>query len=364
MIGGGAAMASKRGLGVAEEVPEGRHLPVRKPLNPLDFRPQNARSPATIVSSPSQQILDDFRRKDRVHAGSLIISVFGDAVVPRGGRIWLGSLIRLLQPLGLNERLVRTAVFRLVRDEWLASAPAGRRTDYLLTPSAEQRMDEASRLIYAAAMPQWDRRWRLIVTVGEFSSRDRDRLRKALTWHGFGALNNDCFVHPSVDLIATFDALVAEGLGSLLDRLKPLIAADAALGAAATDAAMVHSAWDLAHLADLYRDFVARYRPVLGQLREGSFETSDETALLLRVLLIHDYRRLLLRDPVLPDVLLPSDWPGQKARLLCRELYRRLLSASERHLDACFQLADGSVPEASPRLHERFRDPDLLSLPT
>ena len=50
-------------------------------------------------------------------------------------------------------------------------------------------------------------------------------------------------------------------------------------------------------------------------------------------------------------------------RLLCSELYRRLLAPSERHLDACFQLADGAVPEASALLHERFRDSDLLALP-
>jgi len=202
---------------------------MRKPLKALDFAPANITHAITPVSSPAQRILDEYRRQDRVHAGSLIISVLGDAVVPRGGRVWLGSLIRLLEPLGLNERLVRTAVFRLVRDEWLTSARSGRRTDYLLTPSGEQRIDEASRLIYAAAMPQWDRRWRLIVTVGELSARDRERLRKALAWHGFGALNSDCFVHPGVDLIAVFDALVAEGLGELVDRLKPLIAADAAL---------------------------------------------------------------------------------------------------------------------------------------
>jgi phenylacetic acid degradation operon negative regulatory protein len=28
----------------------------------------------------------------------------------------------------------------------------------------------------------------------------------------------------------------------------------------------------------------------------------------LRIVLIHDYRRLLLRDPKLPDVLLPAEW--------------------------------------------------------
>ena len=86
----------------------------------------------------------------------------------------------------------------------------------------------------------------------------------------------------------------------------------------------------------------------------------DETAFLLRVLLIHDYRRLLLRDPELPDVLLPTDWPGQKARLLCKELYRRLLAPSERHLDSHLQLATGEIPPASSLIHERFREDDPL----
>jgi phenylacetic acid degradation operon negative regulatory protein len=47
---------------------------------------------------PAQKRLDDFRQQGRVQAGSLIISVFGDAVLPRGSRIWLGSLIRCSSP--------------------------------------------------------------------------------------------------------------------------------------------------------------------------------------------------------------------------------------------------------------------------
>ena len=243
---------------------------------------------------PIQKRLDDFRRQGRVQAGSLIISVFGDAVLPRGSRIWLGSLIRLLEPLELNERLVRTSAFRLAKEEWLRTEPSGRRADYLLTPSGQRRFEEASRHIYASSAPRWDRRWRLIITVGELPPKRREALRRALFWQGFGILGGDCFVHPSA---------------------------------------------------------------------EGQAEIDGESAFLLRTLLIHDYRRLLLRDPELPDVLLPPEWPGQKARLLCKELYRRLLTPSERHLDAHFQLADGQTPEATPALHKRFREDDPLGMP-
>ena len=77
-----------------------------------------------------------------MHATSLIITTFGDAVLPRGGRIWLGSLIQLLEPLQLNERLIRTSVFRLVKDEWLRVQSVGRRSDYLLTQSGRRRFED------------------------------------------------------------------------------------------------------------------------------------------------------------------------------------------------------------------------------
>lgn len=311
--------------------------------------------PPLSVNPPIRRRIDAFREQRRVHAGSLIISVFGDAILPRGGRIWLGSLIRLLEPLQLNERLVRTSVFRLAKEEWLRTEARGRRSDYLLTPAGRRRFDEASRHIYASHAPLWDRCWRLILAVGELDSKERERVRRAFFWQGFGVLGSDCFVHPSADLTSAFDALVTEGLGDVLGRLLPLLSADSRLGMAANDADLVRRAWNLEELAAAYAGFVAAYLPILADMRrDREAAPEDEDAFLLRILLIHDYRRLLQRDPELPDVLLPADWPGQKARLLCRELYRRLLAPSERHLDAHFRLADGSVPVPDPAFAERF----------
>lgn len=310
----------------------------------------------------TQARLDDFRQQSRVRSGSLIVSVFGDAVLPRGGRIWLGSLIALLAPLGLNERLVRTSVYRLVQDEWLASEVQGRRTNYHLTPAGCRRFEEAARHIYAASSPPWDHRWRLVLIVNSLDNSARERLRRALFWHGFGELGADCFVHPSADLNALFDALEAEGQREVLPQLLPLVAANPRLLASANDADLVHKAWNLAQLADSYRSFVGRYAPLLSEWASSSAHTPEraQTAFLLRTLLIHDYRRLLLRDPELPDVLLPAHWPGHEARALCRDLYRRLLGPSEQHLEAHLHLASGEVPTASALLVERFMLDDPL----
>lgn len=314
------------------------------------------------MSTRIQQRLDEFRSQRRVQAGSLIISVFGDAVLPRGGRIWLGSLIRLLEPLELNERLIRTSVFRLVKDEWLRTESHGRRADYVLTPAGRRRFEEASRHIYASNAPLWDRRWRLILVVGELEPKVREQLRQALFWQGFGALGNDCFVHPGADLSSVMDALIAEGLAPILKALMPLFAADSRSAMSASDADLVRRAWDLGALGEAYAHFVASYQPILDDLRgDPLLEVSEQDAFLLRTLLIHDYRRLLLRDPELPEVLLPAGWAGQRARLLCKELYKRLEQLSGRHLDKQLCLADGSVPAEDASIAERFPQYDPLA---
>jgi phenylacetic acid degradation operon negative regulatory protein len=305
------------------------------------------------VSSPISDRIDAFCRQRRVQASSLIVTIFGDAVLPRGGRVWLGSLIHLLEPMQLNERLVRTSVFRLVKDGWLSAETVGRRANYALTPWGRRRFEEASSQIYAAQAPVWDKRWRMMLVVGELSTRQREQLRRTLFWKGFGLIGPNCFIHPGVQLGEVIDALSAEGLQALLPQLVPMMAEDFQSAPAASDVDLVTRAWDLSALGQSYAEFVAMYAPILAHAQAVSV-TDDEQAFLLRMLLIHDYRRLLLRDPELPDALLPSDWSGRQARALCKELYKQIEAASELYLDKTLQLADGPMLARDSGVGERF----------
>ena len=149
---------------------------------------------------------------------------------------------------------------------------------------------------------------------------------------------------------------------SLVADSTPLLAADASLAGSASHADLVSRAWDLSELACSYADFIAAYTPVLLQLRvDQRAPVDDEQAFLTRLLLIHDYRRLLLRDPQLPEVLLPGAWSGEGARALCRELYRRLLAPSERHLDHFLSTADGNCPPRQLFVERRFAADDPLT---
>jgi phenylacetic acid degradation operon negative regulatory protein len=81
---------------------------------------------------------------------------------------------------------------------------------------------------------------------------------------------------------------------------------------------------------------------------------SDADAFTARILLIHHYRRVVLRDPLLPSTLLPADWPGRAARALCGEIYRGLLPASEQWLDRHASNENGPLPAPGAELGRRF----------
>jgi phenylacetic acid degradation operon negative regulatory protein len=117
--------------------------------------------------------------------------------------------------------------------------------------------------------------------------------------------------------------------------------------------ALAAAAWKLGPLADAYRGFIARFAP-LDRALGRSDGIDDDDALTARILLIHEFRRIVLRDPGLPAALLPADWPGAAARQLAGRLYRKLAAESERYLDAHAQDEKGPLPAAEPGLAARF----------
>ncbi len=114
-------------------------------------------------------------------------------------------------------------------------------------------------------------------------------------------------------------------------------------------------AWDLAGLAADYRRFLLRFGSVIERFRQADDAAHDPAqSFLVRTLLIHEYRRVLLRDPQLPAALLPLDWPGAAAYALCRDFYRLTHRAAERHLMATLRGPRGALPPALPWFYRRF----------
>lgn len=274
-------------------------------------------------------LLDAFHARVPIRAGSLIVTVFGDAVAPRGGRIALASLAEILAAFRVSESLTRTALSRLVAEGWLERWKTGRTSHYRLSPRGREAFAEAAAHIYDRPRAAWDGALTLAL-LEPAGAAERAGVRAALEAQGFGILTPDLLVAPR--------APEATPVGILLLRAAPDDPESARRIAA--------RAWPLSQLERRYAAFLEEFAGMADAV-EGGAGPRGLAALVVRVLLIHAYRRIVLRDPGLPAALLPEPWPGDAARVLCARIYRALAPEAEAWLDAHARAEDGALPASS-----------------
>lgn len=301
------------------------------------------------LTNVTRALVEEFRSRPTLRAGSLIVTVFGDAIAPRGGTVWIGSLIRVMSDFGISERLVRTSVFRLARDGWLDVEQVGRRSYYRLTEDGGRRFAQATHRIYGEPRQSWDGDWRFVITAGLDTER-RELVRKELSWLGFAAIAPDLLAHPSPDPVDFDSQLKRLGSGDLV----VMAGHDAGLGRHNGPVrALVHRCWNLPDIEQRYAAFLERFRPVFAAAKRARV-APPEAAFQVRTLMLQEYRKVLLRDPLLPAELLPRTWHGVPAYQLCRNLYRRVYGAADEYLSDSMETAEGPLPPPSPDFYRRF----------
>ncbi len=260
-------------------------------------------------------------------AKALIATIFGDALLPMGGGIWLKDLIRLTAPFGISDRLVRTAVYRLRQENWLLSERQGRESFYRLSDSGMRSFAHASARIYHLPDPHWDGRWTLAIIDRALTRDRRERLIREAGWAGFAAIGPQVLAHPSTGQAGALRAAITDAEAQ--EAVIVLEARDISALLPERIGEIASHFWSLEELSVQYEAFLARFLPIDEALAESSDEPDGEVAFMLRTLLIHDYRRILLKDPALPHALLPQHWPGRRAALITRDIYCRLAALSQ-----------------------------------
>lgn len=298
------------------------------------------------LTKPLDSLLRRFRGQRPLRGGSLLMTIFGDAIAPRGGAVTLGSLIDLARPFGLAERLVRTAVARLAAEGWVAATRHGRRSEYRLTESGRKLFAEATRRIYGAIPSSWDGHWTLAV-LPPAGGHSRRNVREELRWLGFGQLSPGVYAHPACTLEEARGWLAAVGCGNHCWLLK------SATEGPAADRRLVAEGWNLAEIARRYRRFRDTFAPVESALRESD-ALAPQAAFVVRTLLVHEYRKIHLQDPLLPPALLPAEWVGTEAYELTATLYAAVFAAAERFLTETGRTIAGALPPAGAEVQARF----------
>ncbi|UTW46671.1 phenylacetic acid degradation operon negative regulatory protein PaaX [bacterium SCSIO 12696] len=284
-----------------------------------------------------------------MRAGSLVVTLFGDTISQHGNSVWLGSVIRVLEPLGLNQRLVRTAVYRLMQDDWLFSEQIGRKSYYSLTASGLRRYQKAAQRIYAADHGLDGGDW-LFVYLNELAEKQRELLRKELRWLGFGNLFPGVMAKPGVERVPLDETLVELGVQEqvVVMRCQP----DDGLSAEQL-CQRVFDCWNLEQLQQQYREFLVQFAPLHKRFNKGD-GLDQEASFQLRTLLIHEYRRLLLKDAELPQELLPADWEAKEVHDMTADLYRQIQENAMAFAITSMETANGCLPDAEADYFSRF----------
>lgn len=259
---------------------------------------------------PLAPLITALHSEGRLRVWSMIITVFGDLVQHRGGEISTARLGRLLGRVGVEQGALRTALSRLGRDGWVHSERSGRTSLYRLSAKGLNQFAPATTRIYAAPRATPVAQWAIALQLGP-SGKPEARLS------------------PADEVIGVTDCLVSGTLDQVSDAYR------AAILNPAHRAALVGMAADL-------------------QAMVAPLPTALDAAA-ARMLLVHRWRRLVLRFPDIPADLMPQDTPLRDPRRAVADIYARLVPAAEAWLEA-ESLGLPAMPPAITNAANRFTE--------
>jgi phenylacetic acid degradation operon negative regulatory protein len=226
----------------------------------------------------------------RMPARSVVLSVLLGA-----HPAWASAadLIRLTSDFGIKEATLRVALTRMVgAGDLVRSADGYRLSDRLL--ARQRRQDDAMR----PRLRSWHGLWTtLIVTSVGTDARARATLRTTLQHRRFGELREGVWMRP--------DNLGLELDEELRGRVRIVQARDEA------PTELAGQLWDLPSWARSGQQLLA--------------DMSGAADIPARFVFAAAIVRHLLTDPVLPDELLPTDWPGTRLRAVYNDFATELL---------------------------------------
>ncbi|MFZ5964231.1 PaaX family transcriptional regulator C-terminal domain-containing protein [Thalassococcus sp. BH17M4-6] len=260
-------------------------------------------------------------------APAFIVTLYGDVVEPRGGVLWIGTVIECCARHGLNETLVRTAVSRLVASGNLEGVRIGRKSYYRLSERARAEFREAARLLFQPPPATED--WLFCLTE---VAREQEL---PAAWI---RLSPTVALAPNREDLAPMEGVIMrakqlEGYGDLRS--------------------LAREKWRLDEVASAYAAFLDRHRGLPARIATDSTLLAEE-ALALRLRLVHDYRHAALADPRLPRAACPADWPADRARRLFVTGYLGLSGLADSYVGDHFLNDDGPLPAANPETQRRL----------
>ena len=211
---------------------------------------------------------------------SFVVTIFGDLAQDEDARI-SGSLMgALVARIGAKPEALRVALHRLRKEGWLESHRQGRSSDYALSAWGRAQSAQASEVIYGTRQPP-EEAW---LVLRDPAAKDRD------TDHAAYALTSAVSVSLTPPAAATALALPLRPNDDVPDWINTKLCDNDLVAAS--------------------RELEQRLEQVLAH--KGMIAQMPALdRMVLRVLVVHSWRRLILKAPAIPAFLFPQTWRGQ-----------------------------------------------------
>ncbi|KIC38175.1 PaaX family transcriptional regulator [Ruegeria sp. ANG-R] len=220
---------------------------------------------------------------------SVIVSLFGDMAQEPGTQISGGALTRIIEPMGIKPEAIRVALHRLRKDGWIESDRIGRVSRHVLSEFGRTQSAAVTPRIYARG-PTPAERWHLLIA----QEGTTQVLEDVMLSHDYIPISRS----------------VALGSGPAPDQSDGLLGLDISPRTAPTWLQDRLCPKDLRKSCQALLDAVERAT----RTRPENWSPAPLQSATLRTLLVHRWRRVVLRQPDLPVAFYPPDWAGPACR--------------------------------------------------
>jgi len=255
-----------------------------------------------------EQALDILLSGTTPRVWSFIVSIFGDLARNPDDELSAHLINKMTALIGIKPEATRVALHRLRKEEWITVRKSGRNSIYSLTNKGLWQSQAASQRIYGSDVQRGDH-WHLVLT---------EKAKAKGPWddpaNGYFALTqNSFFAHGDAPKNCGDHFVISGDISAVPNWVK-----DKLLNAERDKNLQI---------------LTQRFKTVKSVINQKKKLDPVQIAT-LRSLLVHCWRRAILRYPDVPDWFFPKGWAGTPCRSAFDQTLRNLQQPSIRTLDA------------------------------